>query len=90
MAMAIHSAKIVCDCLLKHINAGSSREDIEIDYTQQWEQEFTKRMRNGAIIQRGLQSKPTTRIGVSILQKSPKLLRKVITSTHGTILANEF
>lgn len=90
MAMAIHSAKIASDCLLEHIQTNSSRVDLEIDYTTQWKATFTKRMRNGAIIQRGLFNKSITKLGVRILQKSPSLLKKVITSTHGTILSNEF
>jgi len=90
MAMAIHSAKIASECLLEHINTGSTRENLELAYTKQWKTTFTKRMRNGAIIQRGLFNKSVTKLSVSILQKSPSLLKKVITSTHGTILSDEF
>lgn len=90
MAMAIHSAKIASESLLHHIHTNSSRAELEITYTTLWKKTFTKRMRNGAMIQKGLFNKNMTRLGVSILQKSPQLLKKVITSTHGTILSDEF
>ncbi len=90
MAMAIHSAKIASDCLLHHIYVGSSRRELELAYTAQWKSVFAKRMRNGAMIQKGLFNKRIAKLGVSILQRSPSLLKKVITSTHGTILSDEF
>ncbi len=86
MAMAIHSAKIACDCLQEHLENGAGREGLEVEYTKRWKNEFTTRMRNGALIQRGLQNKILTKVGVGILAKSPILLKKIITSTHGNPL----
>lgn len=86
MAMAIHSAKIASECLVNHFNSKEERTVLENRYTKIWKKTFATRMRNGSIIQRGLHSKPLTRIGVGILQKSPVLLSKVIASTHGKII----
>lgn len=83
MAMAIHSAKIASECLLEHLEFPISRKRLEQQYTERWEQNFSTRMRNGALIQKGLHSTSVTRLGVQLLQKSPALLTKVIQSTHG-------
>ncbi|MDE0597664.1 MAG: flavin-dependent dehydrogenase [Dokdonia donghaensis] len=83
MAMAIHSAKIASECLLEYLSYPKSRAHLEQNYTKQWKAAFTTRMRNGAIIQRGLQSDTITKVGVRVLQQSPRLLTKIITSTHG-------
>ncbi|TVZ51697.1 NAD(P)/FAD-dependent oxidoreductase [Dokdonia sp. Hel_I_53] len=90
MAMAIHSAKIASECLLYHFENQTSRQQLEINYTKRWKKAFTQRMRNGALIQRGLYSKTLTRVGVQLLQKSPLLLKKIISSTHGKPLSDEF
>lgn len=86
MAMAIHSAKIASECLLEHLAFPVSRQKLEENYTKQWKGIFASRMRNGALIQRGLRSKTLTGVGVQILQKSPSLLAKVIKSTHGNLI----
>lgn len=83
MAMAIHSAKIASECLVKHLNAPISRDHLENSYRSQWKSTFTKRMKNGSLIQRGLRNKSITSLGVGVLQKSPSLLKRVIQSTHG-------
>ncbi len=90
MAMAIHSAKIASQSLLLHLQNKTSRQELEIDYIKQWKKTFTKRIRNGSLIQKGLYNKTLTKVGVRVLQKSPKLLKKMISSTHGKILSDEF
>ena len=86
MAMAIHSAKIASECLIEHTRTSRKREQLEKEYTKQWKRTFATRMRNGSLIQRGLHNATITRLGVSILQKSPKLLSSVIQSTHGNLI----
>lgn len=83
MAMAIHSAKIASECLVKHFENSLSREHLEKKYHKEWQATFATRMRNGALIQRGLRNKVITNLGVNVLKKSPKLLTRVIQSTHG-------
>ena len=86
MAMAIHSAKIASECLIEYTRTSRKREQLEKEYTKQWKRTFATRMRNGSLIQRGLHNATITRLGVSILQKSPKLLSSVIQSTHGNLI----
>jgi len=84
MAMAIHSAKIVSEALLDHFEKSTSREQLEQGYIKVWNSNFNGRMRNGAIIQRGLQNQTVTRLAVNLLKRSPRTLKKIIKSTHGT------
>lgn len=87
MAMAIHSAKIACECLLSHLEFNTKRATLEKNYEDAWEETFSKRMRNGALIQRGLRNKTVTNVGVRLLQQSPSMLTRVIQSTHGNLIA---
>ncbi|RMB61103.1 NAD(P)/FAD-dependent oxidoreductase [Dokdonia sinensis] len=84
MAMAIHSAKIVSQALLSHFEEQTTRAHLETSFTQEWNHTFNARMRNGSIIQRGLQSTIITKLAVNFLRRSPRTLTKVIKSTHGT------
>lgn len=86
MAMAIHSAKIVASLLVKSIDQKASRTQIEDAYQKQWNSIFTRRLTMGRFIQRTLLNPIATQIGVSIVRKSPLLLRTLIKSTHGTTL----
>jgi flavin-dependent dehydrogenase len=83
MAMAIHSAKLFCDVLLKHRIKTEMRGAIEKEYTHQWKATFDSRMRTGKLIQNGLQHTGITRAGVAVLQHAPSLLKRVIKATHG-------
>lgn len=86
MAMAIHSAKIVSEALLDHFKESATREQLERAYIEIWNKNFNARMRNGAIIQSGLQNKTITRLAVNLLKHSPGVLKKIIKSTHGSPL----
>lgn len=87
MAMAIHSAKIASECLINHLKFPIKREILEKEYTEQWKSNFDTRMRNGALIQRGLCNKSVTALGVRLLQTFPPMLTRVIKSTHGNLIS---
>jgi len=86
MAMAIHSAKIISDILVMQKTNTLTRLELEQYYTSQWQDAFQKRLRVGRWIQNALQYKKLTQIGVSIVNSSPYLLKRIIKSTHGTSL----
>ena len=83
MAMAIHSAKIAADLLTAQRNESFSRSVLEKKYTHHWKLAFQRRLTIGRWIQNGLQHKKITRLGVSVISKSPYLLKSIIKSTHG-------
>ena len=83
MAMAIHSAKLFCEVLLEHKSNPEARASIEKVYATQWKETFNRRMYTGKIIQNALQNASLTRLGVSILQQTPSVLKAIIKATHG-------
>ena len=83
MAMAIHSAKLLCEVLIHHQSKPEARASIEREYANKWKATFNRRMYTGKIIQNALQNASLTRVGVAILQRTPSVLRRVIKATHG-------
>lgn len=84
MAMAIHSAKIASELLIKSINTQSKRVDLEQEYISHWHNAFDRRLRAGRAIQRVLLNDTLTNIGVTAIGRSAYVLRKIIQSTHGS------
>ena len=50
--MAIHSAKLVSDEIIKFYNHKSTRKGVELNYSNQWEATFRKRLTYGKYIQK--------------------------------------
>ncbi len=84
MAMAIHSAKIASECVLKHDSKQSfSRQEMEKEYTQEWESHFKVRLRMGSILQKILLDKYLSAFFQRLIIIFPFLLPKIISKTHG-------
>ena len=83
MAMAIHSAKIVSDVLIAFKLDPNHRSTIETQFKNRWHHHFDSRMRAGKWIQKGLLHPGLTAFGVAILQRAPRLLSRLIKTTHG-------
>lgn len=84
MAMAIHSAKIASETVLKYTkNEDLSREAMEKEYEQHWRKQFSSRLRMGGILQRILLSPELSTIVQKIISNFPFLLPKIISKTHG-------
>lgn len=82
MAMAIHSAKLVSE-QIKSFKQHQNRNQLEENYTKIWNNTFRKRLNFGSIFQKILLKPKLTNIGMSIVSKSPFLLKKMIQQTHG-------
>ena len=85
MAMAIHSAKLASEAILKNYSdVGFDRNAIEKEYITQWKSNFNSRLRFGGILQKIL-LKPflaeTTQKLVSLI---PGILPLIIKKTHGS------
>lgn len=84
MAMAIHSAKIVSELIMKfYTNEISSREELEQKYTQQWNLNFGKRVAMGRILSTVLQRQKISKIVMRIVVLFPFLVPLIIKRTHG-------
>ncbi len=84
MAMAIHSAKVVSELIHDYIRFGGiNRYQLERDYKKIWKTTFGKRLWTGRRLQSVLLNDRLANLGMSVLAKSPALIRGLIKNTHG-------
>lgn len=84
MAMAIHSAKIAAELIADFLKKGSNqRAALENDYQFQWNRHFKTRLWMGRRLQSLLLNPRMSAIALSAIIAQPRLLQKLIKSTHG-------
>ena len=85
MAMAIRGAQIFSELYLTAEKNGKiDRNQLEQDYTKNWEKEFGSRLKIGRYIQKALMNPISSRLGFSLARTFPSVLPKLIEKTHGT------
>jgi flavin-dependent dehydrogenase len=87
MAMAIHSAKLVSETLLKGDITTWERRDIEEHYIKTWKKTFSKRLAFGSVLQHILLNNSLSKIASITIARMPWLLQKIIKTTHGKPLS---
>ncbi len=89
MAMAIHSAKIASDLIIKHRRMEiKSRQELEDLYIRHWNLAFSSRLKMGQILAALIRKENISNILISGLTKFPYLLNKIIEKTHGRPIIN--
>ena len=84
MALAIHAAKIVSDCIIKHASDKQfDRVQLEQEYTSNWQKLFARRLWIGRQTQKFFGSKITSELTVTLMQKSTFIAKSIIKQTHG-------
>jgi menaquinone-9 beta-reductase len=84
MAMAIHSAKIASELVLKFYNNEiKTRLELENKYTQEWNFNFKKRLKTGRTIANLLQKSKLSHFLMQLLIIFPFILALIIKKTHG-------
>jgi len=86
MAMAMHSASLLSQCIIKHTSLGTSpsiRANLEKEYNQLWQQNFAKRLFVGRSIQRLFGNNMVSNIAIGVLENLPKVSGYLIGKTHG-------
>ena len=90
MAMAIHSAKIAAELLIKFKNREIiSRAELEKTYTKLWNAEFKTRLKMGHILSALFRKERLSNLLLTGLTKFPSLLNQIIKKTHGKPIINE-
>lgn len=90
MAMAIHSAKIASELLVKFKKGIiTSRGELEQTYTKRWNDEFKIRLRMGHILSTLLRKERLSSIILAGLTKFPPLMNQMIKHTHGKPMIND-
>jgi flavin-dependent dehydrogenase len=85
MAMAIHSAKILSEQVIAYFTQHQSREQLEKEYTRQWQQVFARRLWAGRQIQQLFGSEWLSGLAVTMLQYLTPATRYLIKQTHGKV-----
>ena len=84
MAMAIHSAKLVSELLLRYFSGKIiAREMLEKQYATAWKTEFGQRLTAGRMLQMALQNQVATSVIMKSVQLMPGILPIIIKQTHG-------
>lgn len=85
MAMAIHSAGIAAECILKYYSEGEfSRQEIESEYCKEWNKQFKTRLRTGRLLQNLMLHPNLAKLSQNIIQLFPDILNSIISKTHGS------
>ena len=83
MAMAIHSAKLLTEHIIKNVNSGFDRAKLEIDYSQTWKKYFAQRLWAGRKIQSLFGASILSEMAVSFGKVFPPFTKKLMAKTHG-------
>lgn len=84
MAMAIHSAKIASDLVAAYFSGEiKSRTSLEKKYLEQWNYNFSKRLKMGRLLSKILQQKKLSEVVLRIVVRLPFILKGIIRKTHG-------
>ncbi|APQ19078.1 NAD(P)/FAD-dependent oxidoreductase [Maribacter hydrothermalis] len=88
MAMAIHSAKIASELVVRFFNEPDyTRYQLELDYKKSWNKTFSNRLWFGRKLQRILMNENMVSIGIRTVGKSQRLLKFIINKTHGELIS---
>ncbi|WP_084182047.1 NAD(P)/FAD-dependent oxidoreductase [Maribacter ulvicola] len=88
MAMAIHSAKIASEFIVRFFkDADYSRNILEQDYKGAWAKAFKKRLWFGRKLQGILMNKTWVSVGIKSVGRSNSILKFIISKTHGDLIA---
>lgn len=84
MAMAIHSAKIASEVLIKYLKKEiPERAEVEREYKRLWENHFRNRLTTGKWLQKVLLKDSLAEFSQAVISRMPFLLPRIIKQTHG-------
>lgn len=87
MAMAIHSAKIASECIIRFcIDHNYPREEMEAAYASAWNKNFRKRLKTGKALAKVLQNRYLSGMLMQLAFWIPMMLPFIIRKTHGKVL----
>lgn len=83
MAMAIHSAKIVSELVIKFFGGQITRQRLEADYRDSWNRSFRSRLWFGRHVQHLLLRRGFSAMAVKLARSSTRISRLIVSGTHG-------
>lgn len=84
MAMAIHSAKILSETILRHYQFGALRRNaLENEYQKRWNTLFARRLQAGRWVQKLFHQPGSVQLLILMATYWPKLAQTLVKQTHG-------
>ena len=83
MAMAIHAAKIASSCILDFLAGRLTAPELEKQYTGRWQQQFSRRLQTGRLVQRLFGQPVLTEMVLHTFKHFPAGVRFLMKQTHG-------
>lgn len=83
MSMALHGSKIAFEQIRLFLQNKIPRWQMELDYINDWQRQFSKRLKTGRMVQRFFGSVLLSDLLISALKPFPSITDKLITRTHG-------
>lgn len=83
MAMAIHSAKIVCHWTNRFLSNEITRDEMESGYERDWTKQFAQRLWVGRQVQRLFGSEGASNFAVNLVRNVKPVARFLVKQTHG-------
>jgi flavin-dependent dehydrogenase len=84
MSMALHAGKIAAGQIHEFLKGTISREQMEQNYSAQWNRLFSKRLRTGRMLQRLLNDPRLTNLVIGLGRYFPSLIKTLVKKTHGS------
>lgn len=85
MSMALHASKLAFNQIKAYLNQDISRRDMEINYTNNWREHFSKRLFIGRLVQRLFGGTLSTYIFLKMMSHNKWLAKTIISATHGKV-----
>ena len=83
MSMALHASKIAAQSIASFLNKEITRNEMEKTYQNNWNRQFSSRLRTGRIIQRFFGNPVLSTWLIRFLKPFPSIVRVLIRQTHG-------
>ena len=83
MSLGMHASYLLAKEIALHLHQRQSRESLSTNYQRAWNNAFSKRITAGYYLQNLFGKETTTDFALRLLDKTPKLLNKLVTLTHG-------
>jgi flavin-dependent dehydrogenase len=83
MSMAFHSAKIAFENINLFLSKNILRNEMEQKYSEEWRTLFSKRLKNGRMIQKLFGKEWLTNVFIKTIKHFPFIVDRMIKSTHG-------
>jgi len=85
MSMAMHASKLAFENIHAFLQNKIDRNQMEDNYTHEWQQQFSKRLWMGRTVQHLFGNNTSTGLFLSVMHNMPWLAKQVIRSTHGEV-----